>query len=88
MSRHVEQALKIALKDVGYDKMDGEAMYKAYQKLTGFDSGGVMGPGCAYSPTSCKSNEFVRFYRVQSGKTVPITDWVKAPDAVSLYPNW
>jgi branched-chain amino acid transport system substrate-binding protein len=88
MSRHVEQALKIALKDVGYDKMDGEAMYKAYQKLTGFDSGGVMGPGCAYSPTSRKSNEFVRFYRVQSGKTVPITDWVKAPDAVSLYPDW
>jgi len=25
---------------------------------------------------------------VQGGKTVPITDWVKAPDAVSLYPNW
>jgi len=88
MSKHVEQALKMALQDVGYDNMDGEAMYKAYQKLTGFDSGGVMGPGCAYSPTSRKSNDFVRFYQVQSGKSVPITDWVKAPDAVSLYPDW
>jgi len=82
-----EQAMKIALDDVGYDKLNGEAVYKAYQKLTGFDTEGVTGP-CAYSPTSRKLTEFVKFYRVQGGKTVPITDWVKAPDAVSLYPNW
>lgn len=88
LSRHVEKAMKMALDDVGYDKFNGEEMYKAYQKLTGFDSEGVMGPGCAYSPTSRKSNEHVKFYRVQSGKTVSITDWVKAPDAVSLYTNW
>jgi len=86
-SGYTEQALKIALGDVGYDKLNGEAVYQAYQKLTGLDAKGVTGP-CAYSPTSRKSTEFVRFYRVQSGKTVPITDWGKAPDAVSLYRNW
>ena len=85
--RHFEQAMKIALDDVGYDKLNGEAVYKAYQKLTGFDSEGVAGP-CAYSPTSRKGSDTVKFYRVQGGKTVPITDWVKAPDAVSLYPDW
>jgi branched-chain amino acid transport system substrate-binding protein len=31
-----EEGLKIALKDVGYEKLDGEAMFKAYQKLAGF----------------------------------------------------
>lgn len=79
-----EQALKIALEDVGYDKLDGEAMYQAYQKLTGLDRQGIAGP-CTYSPTSRRPSELVKFYRVESGKVVPITDWRKAPDAVALY---
>lgn len=82
-----EQVIKIALKAVGYDKLDGEATYQAYQKLTGFSRQGAFGP-CAYSPTSRRGSEMVRFYRVQSGKLIPITDWQKTPDAVSLYPDW
>lgn len=87
IARMFEQAIKIALEDVGYDKLDGEAMYQAYQKLTGFDTEDITGP-CAYSPTSRKGTDMVKFYRVESGKVVPITDWVKAPDAVSRYPGW
>jgi hypothetical protein len=27
----------------------------------------------------------MKFYRVKDARVVPITDWIKAPDAVSLY---
>ena len=80
-----EAGLKIALKDVGYDKLNGEAMYKAYQKLTGLElSQGIQGP-CAYSPTSRRGSKEIKFYRVMGGKVVPITGWRVAPDTVSLH---
>lgn len=79
-----EKALGIALKDVGYEKLDGEAMYKAYQKLTGFDRYGLTGP-CTYSPTSRRGSDLMRYYQVKGGKLVSISGWVKAPDAVALH---
>jgi len=79
-----EAALKIALKEVGYKKLDGEAMYQAYQKLTGVERAGLQGP-CAYSPTSRRGSLEVRFYQVQGGKINSISGWIKAPDAVSLH---
>jgi branched-chain amino acid transport system substrate-binding protein len=79
-----EEGLKIALKDVGYEKLDGEAMFKAYQKLAGFKRQGITGPN-AYSPTSRRGSLEVKFYQVKSAKSVPITDWIKAPDSVSLH---
>ena len=86
-ARYVELGLKNGLDEVGYDKLTGEHVYQGLQKLTGTDSKGISGP-CAYSPTSRKATAMVRFYRVQSGKSVPITDWVEAPDAVSLHQGW
>ena len=79
-----ESALKIALKQVGYKKLDGEAMLQAYQKLTGLQRGGLQGP-CAYSPTSRRGSWEVRFYQVRGGKINSISGWIKAPDAVSLH---
>jgi ABC-type branched-subunit amino acid transport system substrate-binding protein len=82
---HFIAALKIALKDVGYEKLDGEAYYKALQKLKGMDvTQGATGL-CDYSPTSRRMSRYVKFYRVTAGKNVPITDWRLAPDAVSLH---
>jgi hypothetical protein len=76
--------LKLALKTVGYDKLTPDDMYNAYQKITGLDKKGVQGP-CAYSPTSRRGSLEVKIYRVRDGKIVPISDWTKAPDAVSLH---
>lgn len=83
----VEAALKVALNEVGYDKLDGEAIYQAYQKLTGMDIFQGLGNRCAYSPNSRQGANMVKLYKVTKGKTISITDWRVAPDAVSLY-NW
>lgn len=80
-------ALKVALNEVGYDKLDGEAMYQAYQKLAGMDIFHGLGNRCAYSPTSRQATDTAKFYKVTKGRTISITDWRVAPDAVSLY-NW
>jgi branched-chain amino acid transport system substrate-binding protein len=79
-----EAALKIALKEVGYKKLDGEVIYQTYQKLTGIQRAGLQGP-CAYSPTSRRGSWEIKFYQVRAGKVVSISDWIKAPDAVSLH---
>jgi len=76
--------LKTALKAVGYDKLKPDDMYTAYQKITGLDKNGIQGK-CAYSPTSRRGSLEVKIYQVKDGKIVPITDWRKAPDAVSLH---
>jgi ABC-type branched-subunit amino acid transport system substrate-binding protein len=76
--------LKAALKAVGYDNLKPDDMYKAYQGITGLDKHGIQG-ACAYSPTSRRGSLEIKIYRVKNGKIVPITDWRKAPDAVSLH---
>ena len=82
---HFEAALKIALKDVGYEKLDGEAMFQAYQKLGGRDiTQGIQGI-CAYGPNERRASKVVRFYQVKGKELVPISGWVKTPDSISLH---
>lgn len=82
---HFIEAVRIALKDVGYEKLDGEAMYQALQKMKGMDvTKGATGP-CDYSPTSRRMTRYVKFYRIEGNDLHPITDWRMAPDAVSLH---
>lgn len=81
---NLEGALKDAVKRVGPDKLTREEMYNSYQRITGQDRQGV-GGASAYGPKSRRGTEVVKFYRVTDGKIVPITDWVKTPDAVALH---
>ena len=79
------EGLKIALKDVGYDKLDGTAMYRAYQQLTGRDiSEGIQGL-ISYSPTERRGSREIRFYRVKGDTQVPISGWIKTPDALKYH---
>jgi branched-chain amino acid transport system substrate-binding protein len=77
-------ALKVALDEVGYDKIAGDDIYRAYQKIGGKDTNGLMGP-CTYGPDSRRASRVVKIYQVKNSKIVPITDWVTTPDAVSLH---
>ncbi len=79
-----EEGLKIGLKDVGYDKLDGEAMFQAYQKLAGFKRQGITGPN-SYGPASRRGSLEVKLYQVKNARAVAITDWIKAPDSVALH---
>ncbi|MBW1924360.1 MAG: ABC transporter substrate-binding protein [Deltaproteobacteria bacterium] len=82
---HFIEGLRIALKDVGYEKLNGEAMYQAFMKLKGHNvTQGATGI-CDYSPSSRRMSRYVKFYRIQGAELVPITDWRLAPDAVSLH---
>ena len=85
LARDIEAGLKIALKKVGYEKLDGEVLGEAYKQLTGSTHRGSAFPPCAYSPTNSRASREVKFYRIQKGDLVPISDWIKAPDAVSMH---
>jgi len=82
----LEAGLKIALKKVSYEKLDGAVLTEAYKQLTGSTHrGGITGTRCTFSPINNRASMEVKFYRIQKGKFVPISDWVKTPDAVSMH---
>jgi branched-chain amino acid transport system substrate-binding protein len=79
----IEKAIGMALKDVGYDKINGEAFYQALQKVQGDVTEGMMGR-VDLGPKARNMSDTVKFYRVTKGKLEPISGWVKTPDCVSL----
>ncbi|MBM3141941.1 MAG: hypothetical protein FJ005_02685 [Chloroflexi bacterium] len=82
-----QEGAKRALKAVGYEKLDGEAMKTAYESLTGLDLGqGLVGP-CTYTPTNRQGTDVTKFYAVKGGKEVSISGFRKVPDCVALY-DW
>jgi len=83
-SRTFEFALRDALQRVGYDKLTRGEMLESYTRQTGLSMLGVQG-SCAYSKTSRAACDEVRFYKVTGGKILPVSDWKKVPDAVSLH---
>lgn len=79
-----EAALRTGLKEVGYDKLDGEVLYKAYQRLTGMEFAGITTPS-AFSPTERRFSRGVKFYKIKGMDLEPITGWINCPDTVSLH---
>jgi len=77
-------AVKDVIKREGAGKVNREEVWESYQNLAGMSHEGILGP-CTYGPKNRNGSDVVKFYRVTGGKIVPITDWVKAPDAVSLH---
>ena len=84
LSKNFEEGVRLALQEVGYEGLDGEALYDAFQQLTGMERLGVVGP-CAYDEDDRRGSTVVKFYQVQNGEIVAITDWREAPDSVSLH---
>lgn len=82
----IEAAVKDTIKRVGKNKITREEIFNSYQNLTGLEREDIVGP-CTYGPTSRRGSQVVKFYKATGGKIVPITDWVKTPDAVALH-SW
>lgn len=81
------EAVKRASREVGYEKLDGEAMFKAYKSLTGWTPENPTSPfPCSYSETSRQNYDHIFIYKVVNSKLVRITpEPTKVPDAVSLH---
>lgn len=79
------EALKIALQDKSYEELGNKDMQKAYFKLTGSKFAQGIQTACTYSPEERRGSKGVKFYRVKGMDLVPITDWINAPDSVSLH---
>jgi branched-chain amino acid transport system substrate-binding protein len=79
-----EAALKDAIKRVGANKLTREVVYDSYERIAGASREGISGP-CAYGKDSRRGSQQVKFYQCVKGKIVPVTDWVKTPDAVGLH---
>ena len=79
------EILKKALDNVGYDALaKGDASAWAavetngFQKLNGYDVGGLQGP-VSYTPGDNRLGKSTRVFQVKGGVIVPVSDWVEAP---------
>lgn len=79
------EALKLAVKNVGYEKLakgDLEARRlmetQGIQKLKNYDVGGLHGP-VNYTPGDNRLAKSVRVFQVKKGAITPITNWIDAP---------
>lgn len=79
----IQEVIRRALKEVGYEKFNGEAVYRALQTLKGDFTQGITGPQ-DLGPKMRMFNKSIKYYRVTNGKNVPISGWVEAPDCISL----
>jgi len=82
-AKTLEKALKIAYKEVGYEKLNREAVYQGLQKVAGDVTQGATGP-VVWGPKKRMFNDSLKFYRITKGKHVPLGGWRKTPDCTSL----
>jgi ABC-type branched-subunit amino acid transport system substrate-binding protein len=72
----VLEAYKRAIKKVGWDKLNSDALSEALESLKDYDAWTAP---VTYSPKRHSHNK-LRMVQWQKGKLVPITDWREAPD--------
>jgi branched-chain amino acid transport system substrate-binding protein len=80
------EALKTAVKNVGYDKLSkGDTAARqaietqGIQKLKSYDVAGLHGP-VNYTPGDNRLAKSVRVFQIKKGVLTPVTDWIEAPD--------
>ncbi|MFC1970316.1 ABC transporter substrate-binding protein [Chloroflexota bacterium] len=71
-----EEAVKLALEEVGYENLDGPAMRRAFENMD-FDLDGMA--RCTFGPEDRRGITKVAVYQIQGGKTVRVSDWKEAP---------
>ena len=76
------EGIRIALDDVGYDNLDGPAVWKALESIKDLDMGGII-PPVTYSPTERRASMSIRMLQITDGQPVWVSDWVKCPDLLA-----
>jgi len=75
----VAEILRVAIENVGIEGLTPQTVEEyGIKKLNNFDVGGLHGP-VSYTPGDNRLCKSVRVFQVQSGKIVPISDWLEAP---------
>ncbi len=81
----IAEILKKAVENAGYDvlaKGNVESWRaietQGFQKLDGYDVGGLHGP-VSYTPGDNRLSKSLRIFQVQNGQITPITEWIEAP---------
>ncbi|MDY7036048.1 MAG: ABC transporter substrate-binding protein [Thermodesulfobacteriota bacterium] len=74
------EALRLTLKKVGYKGLSGETMMKhGYLAMKNLKTPLNPKPNGILTPDDRRLNPHGRFYKVQAGKIVPLSDWMRVP---------
>lgn len=74
------EAIRLALKEVGYERLNGESLMKyGFMRMKNYTTPLTKMPGGLESNDDRRLNPYVRFYQAKEGRSVPVSDWLKAP---------
>lgn len=76
------EAIRIALNDVGYDKLDSAAILSALNEIKNLDTGGITPAMTLTTPNQREASVSGLVCQVQKGQLVPVTDWKTPPSEI------
>jgi hypothetical protein len=78
------EAVKNALGKVGYDGLDGPAIFDGYMAVKNFDAMGIF-PSISYTKDDRRGNGRTKIVRLnKDGSITKVTDYIKAPFNLKL----
>lgn len=76
--RVIIEALKMAIKDVGFDNLNGTAVRDTILKIKNLDMMGII-PPVSFTREDPRGMKYIKMVQIKNGKFVSVTDWVYAP---------
>jgi hypothetical protein len=78
------EAVKNALNKVGYEKLDGQAIYDGYMQIKNFTAMGIF-KEISYYPEDLRGSKWVKICKFNNdGSISSITDYFEAPHNLKL----
>jgi branched-chain amino acid transport system substrate-binding protein len=76
----IAEAIRLAQKEVGFDKLTGESLLKfGFERIKDLDTGGLNPPGLTYTPEDHQGSKYNRLIRIVNGEPVVIKGWTEVP---------
>ena len=78
------EAVKNAINAVGYENLDGQAIYDGYMKVKNFTAMGLANE-ISYYPDDTRGSKWIKICKFNDdGSISNITDWFEAPHNLKL----